>query len=150
MTKVATGTYDENGNLTIGCTSVLRGVCSTCGKTWQGHVDPAQPSPCCGATIDLAALAKRFMVGPPRDVVILVHPLDGETVVDALRRHFEAAGVGTVTVATADGPRDVDVPAALAGVAVIETSLIPPGEIRLADLAIPPSAVGALKITVQP
>jgi hypothetical protein len=102
---VVTGTYDEDGNRTLLAEAVK-------------------------AFADAAA---RLPV--PEDVVLLVHPNDGESVVDALRRHFEAAGAGTVTVATADGPRDVGVPSALAGVRVFESTLIPQGEVRIAPTA---------------
>lgn len=74
----------------------------------------------------------REWVGNGQELVILVHPREGESVVDALRRAFDPYAMGTCTVQTADGPRDVDVPAQLAGVAVIETTLVPPGEVRIA------------------
>jgi len=120
MTKVVTGTYDEEGNRSAIAEAMnafgTEGYPIATGEPmkWEGPVP-----------------TMREWVGELEDVVLLVHPLDGETVVDTLRRHFEAAGMGTVTVATADGPRDVDVPAALAGVKVIESTVVPLGEIRL-------------------
>jgi hypothetical protein len=112
MTKVVTGTYDEDGNRTV-----LAEAVKAFGE------------------LDVDRLRKEFeMVPPPREYVLLVHPLEGESVVDALQRHFYERA-GTVTVATADGPRDVGVPLVLAGIKVLESSLVPSGEIRLAPRA---------------
>ena len=128
MTKVVTGTYDEEGNRTV-----LAEAVKAFGE------------------VDVDRVRREFeMVPPPREYVLLVHPREGETVVDALRREFEGASMGTVSVATADGPRDVGVPLVLAGIKVLESTLIPVGTVRLAPHEVPASAVRTIRITVQP
>lgn len=123
MTKVVTGTYDEDGNCTL----------------------TAEAAKSFGE-VDVDRVRREFeLVMPLQDVLLLVHPLEHESVIDALRRHFQAAGMGTVTVATADGPRDVGVPLAFAGVKVFESTLIPAGEVRLAPAPNPSRA-----LTVKP
>lgn len=135
--RVATGTYDEDGNRTV-----LAEMVKAFGE--DGGPVVSLPQMSISDAVEHVGMMKREWES--EEMVILVHPLDSETVVDALRRHFEAAGMGTVRVATADGPRDVDVPAALAGVAVIESTLIPAGEIRIAPRASALARVGTLTI----
>lgn len=136
MTKVERGTYDEDGDRTL-FDEAMQDFCSS------GAAVPTT------LTAEQLILAAKQLVNDlgmePLDLVLLVHPLEHETVVDALRRHFQAAGMGTVTVATADGPRDVGVPLAFAGVKVFESTLIPAGEVRLAPAPNPSRA-----LTVKP
>jgi len=94
-----------------------------------------------GEPVWTGALPKmKEWMGSDEDQVILVHPLEGEDVVGALRRLLTPLGMGTVTVVS--GPRAgqvVDMFALLAGITVVETTLVPVGALKV----VPASAVRA-------